>query len=86
MADETKACGNDAMADLINVGTVRSWLIKRNELSNTPIVKKRLREALECLDVALLNDKEGCLRAANQSVPNTDERGPSRRLPTRGPA
>lgn len=86
MADETKACGNDAMADLINVGTVRIWFVKRIALAQNAIVKERLGEALQSLDAALLNDKEGCLRAANQSVPNTDERGPSRRLPTRGPA
>ena len=84
MADETKACGNNAMGSLINVGTVQSYLRQRIEQATNPIVRSHLAGALERIQRALVADSEGCLRAARprgdqeRRPPKTKAEGPQR--------
>jgi len=84
VTDDSTANGNDAMADLINVGMIQSWFRKRIEATTNPIACSHLQAALSRLQRALMADSEGCLRAA---VPVDDVPRERRhtRAPTRGP-
>jgi len=83
VSDKTRACGNDAMADLINVGTIQSWFRKRIEATTNTIARSHLQAALSRLQRALMADSEGCLRAA---VPVDETSGRrNTRTPTRDP-